>query len=225
MFATSARKLSAPQGAGAQPFGHRVLSADEIRKMRRHSWERVKLALEQVQAMQDRWSAAWRSVIDHPGTFEASADEIEHWRGECARANDVYAQLDREAQPPPPLHTCERPIIVDNTAEHARLELERSSTHAAQGMTRNLTNEARAELHARERAAETALRDLRLVRQVRLFGVWTVTIWIVDPGAPKGYDAMAVHDTGTLDPIEPSCRFDFAQAARYAGELCGYILT
>jgi hypothetical protein len=36
---------------------------------------------------------------------------------------------------------------------------------------------------------------------------------------------MAVHDTGTLDPLEPSGRFDLDQAARYAGDLCGYILT
>jgi hypothetical protein len=222
MFATGARKPTL-QATPAQPYGHRALSADEIRKMRKWPHDRRALALDQVQAMQDRWSAAWRSVIDHPGTFEASAGEIEHWRGECARANDVYAQLDREAQPPPPLHTCERPIIVDNTAEHARLELERSSMHAAQLMTKGLTDAGLAALYARERAAEDALRRLRLVRQVRLFSMWTVTIWIVNPGHPRGYDATALHDAS--EPLEPSIRFDFAGAARYAGELCGYILA
>jgi hypothetical protein len=222
MFATSARK-PAPQAPPAQPFGPRVLSADEIRKMRHHSWERVKLANEQVQAMQDRWSAAWRSVTDRRSTFEASASEIEHWRAECARANDVYAQLDREAQPPPPLHTCERPIIVDNTAEHDRLERERARLHTAQVLSRVLSEAAAAELYAQECAAEDALRALRLVRQVRLFSMWTVTIWIVNPGHPHGYDATAVHDAS--EPLEPSCRFDFAGAARYAGELCGYILA
>jgi hypothetical protein len=225
MFATSTRKPT-PQATPDQPYGHRAMSADDIRAKCKWPHDRRALALDQVESMHARLSGAeYRRANPDPRYREASEAEIEHWRGEVSKANDVYRVLDLEAQPPPPLHTCERPIIVDNTAEHARLELERSSTHAAQGMTRNLTNEARAELHARERAAEDALRDLRLVRQVRLFGVWTVTIWIVDPAAPHGYDATAVHDTGTLDPLEPSGRFDLAGAARYAGELCGYILT
>jgi hypothetical protein len=222
MFATSARKPTS-QATPAQPYGHRAMSADEIRKMRRYPGDRALLALKQVQAMQDRWSAAWRSVIDHPGTFEASASEIEHWRGECARANEVYRVLDLEAQPPPPLHTCERPIIVDNTAEHDQLEHERSEARAAQFRTRGLTNAGLAALHAQECAAIDDLRELRLVRQVRLFNMWTVTIWLVNPGHPHGYDATAVHDAS--EPLEPSCRFDFAGAARYAGELCGYILA
>jgi hypothetical protein len=223
MFATGTRKPT-PQATPAQPYGHRALSADEIRKMRKWPHDRRALALDQVQAMQDRWSAAWRSVTDRRSTFEASATEIEHWRAECARANDVYAVFDLECQPPPPLHTCERPIIVDNTAEHARLDRERSEAHTALALTRGLTEAAAASLRAREDAAIAVLRDLRLVRQVRLFSVWTVTIWIVDPGSPKGYDATAIHDS-SMDPLEPSGRFDLAGAARYAGELCGYILT
>jgi hypothetical protein len=223
MFATSTRKT--PQATQDQPYGHRALTADDIRKAYNWPCDRVHVALRQVEAMQDRWSAAWRSVTDHRSTFEASASEIEHWRGECARANDVYRVLDLEAQPPPPLHTCERPIIVDNTAEHDRLERERARLHTAQVLSRVLSEAAAAELYAQECAAEDALRALRLVRQVRLFSMWTVTIWIVNPGHPHGYDATAVHDSAPADPLEPFGRFDLDQAARYAGELCGYILA
>jgi hypothetical protein len=221
MFATSTRKT--PQATQDQPYGHRALTADDIRKAYNWPCDRVHVALRQVEAMQDRWTAAWRSVTDHRSTLEASLTEIEHWRGECARANEVYRVLDLEAQPPPPLHTCERPIIVDNTAEHDRLERERSGAHTALVMTRGLTEAAAATLRAREDAAIDALIKLRLVRQMRLFSMWTVTIWIVNPGHPHGYDATAVHDAS--EPLEPSCRFDFAGAARYAGELCGYILA
>src|SRR5690606_27187791 len=163
------------------------------------------------------WMRARLSGAQARGDWTAA----EHWRAEVARANDVYAILDREAQPAP-RYGCARPwIAVDNSAEHNRLERERVAAHSAQVLTRGLTEAARAELAARESAAVAALRALRVVREVRIHNVWTVTLWVLEPGEPCGYDATAVHDAA-LETEEPRPRFDFAQAAQWAGELCRY---
>ena len=115
--------------------------------------------------------------------------------------------------------------MIDNTAAHDLLERERSNAHAALATARGLTEAQTAELRAREDAAVSALRELRILRQVRLHNVWTVTIWIVDPDAPSGggYDATAVHDHATDgDPCDASARFDLRGAERWAADLCGW---
>lgn len=225
LFDTSPRKRPAPQGT-ATSYGHRAFTADEIRKRCRWPHDRVEEARKQVEMMHARLDGAkYRHANpDRPGYRNASEAEIEHWRGEVHAANTVYAMLDREAQPLPPLHTCARPVIVDNTAEHDRLERERSRAHTAQSMTRGLTDSARAELYAQETAALQALKELRLVRQVRLYDAWTVTIWVVDPSQPFGYDVSAVHDASVDDPRELRTQYTLENAARLAGELCRYIL-
>jgi hypothetical protein len=113
--------------------------------------------------------------------------------------------------------------MIDNTAEHDRLERERSFAHAALATARDLTEAKAADLRAREDAAVAALRELRIVRQVHMRGVWAVTIWIVDPCAPSGcgYDATAVHDHATDGgPCDATARFDFRGAERWAAKLC-----
>jgi hypothetical protein len=231
LFDTSPRKRPTAQGAET-PYGHRAFTADEIRKRCRWPHDRVEEARKQVEMMHARLSGAQYRHANpgRPGYRDASEAEIEHWRGEVSTANAVYATLDREAQPPPPLHTCARPVIVDNTAEHDRLYNEHRNARAAVHSFLSTIQLPATGGHApgalvqRERAAADALKELRLVRQVRLYNAWTVTIWIVDPSQPHGYDVSAVHDASIADPREIRAWYTLQDAARQAGELCRYIL-
>jgi hypothetical protein len=188
------------------------------------------LTLTEIYAAQPRWPHLRREIaLDRLDLLHArlSGAQVrgdwaacEPLRAQVRAAGDVYGVLDREAQPVP-RYGCARPwIAVDNSAEHDRLERERVAAHSAQMLERGLSKDARAELAARERAAIDALRALRIVREVRIYD-WSVTLWLLAPGEPFGYDATAVHDRAE-EIEEPRPRFDYAQAAAWAGELCRY---
>lgn len=195
----------------------RALTEAEIRAAApRWAHQRREIAYHRVQWLHARLSGATR---------RGNYDEADRWRAEVMAANDVYALFDRELQDAAGHGRSTHPVrpwlAIDNTAAHDRLERERSDARAAQTLTRGLTDAERRELAAREQAAIDALRALRIVREVRMHGVWTITLWILAPGEPRGYDATAVHDSALeIDPPEP--RFTLAQAAAWAGELCRY---
>jgi hypothetical protein len=199
--------------ANPSPYVRRALSANEIRAIRRYPWDCRELALFKVEDMHARLNGALAS---------RDYDAADRWRAQVQAANDACAVFDREMNPPP-IHTCAPPSMIDNIAAHDLLERERSFAHAALATARGLTEAEAADLRAREDAAVAALRELRIVRQVRMHGVWSVTIWIVDPRAPSGcgYDATAVHDHATDGgPCDAAARFDLRGAERWAAELC-----